>query len=232
MRGSRGCEAMLAELQRAFIRELFGDGERLRPYRETTLGALAGALAAIHPVCERLVGAEPFRALARRCARERPSRSPDLNDYGELADFIAGFAPARALPYLADVARLEWALHRARHAALAPPLEATALGERSRVPLASGTSLLASPYPIDRIWDTNQPGFEGDTEVRLDSGAVRLVIAREPEGARFSRLDAAELALLEGLARGLSLDRAAEAWSGSAGSLGAFLARALERRWL
>ena len=223
---------MLAELQRAFVRELFGDGERLRPYRETTLGALADALAAIHPVCERLVGAEPFRALARRCAAERPSRSPDLNDYGELADFIAGFAPARALPYLADVARLEWALHRARHVALASPLEPARLTADSRLALAPGTSLLASPWPVDRIWETNQPGFAGDTEVRLDSGGVRLVVAREPEGARFSRLDAAELALLEALARGASLEGAAGAWSGSAGSLGAFLARAVERRWL
>ena len=223
---------MLAELQRAFVRELFGDGERLRPYRETTLGALAGALAAIHPVCERLVGAEPFRELARRCARERPSRSADLNDYGELADFIAGFEPARALPYLADVARLEWALHRARHASLAPPLEPARLREDSRIALAPGTALLASPWPVDRIWETNQPDFTGDTEVRLDAGAVQLIVAREPQGARLSPLEAAEFAVLGGLASGLSLERAAGAWTGSAGSLGAFLARALERRWL
>jgi hypothetical protein len=189
-------------------------------------------MAAIHPVCERLVGAEPFRALARRCARERPSRSPDLNDYGELADFVAGFAPARALPYLADVARLEWALHRARHAALAPPLARARLTADSHIAFAPGTSLLASPWPVDRIWETNQAGFTGDTEVRLGSGAVQLLVAREPEGARFSRLDAAEHALLEGLSRGLPLERAAGSWSGSAGSLGAFLARALERRWL
>jgi hypothetical protein len=232
MRGSRGCEAVLAELQRAFVRELFGDGERLRPYRDTTLGALAGALAAIHPVCERLVGAEPFRELARRCARERPSRSPDLNDYGELADFVAGFAPARALPYLADVARLEWALHHARHAALGPPLEPARLTADSRIALAPGTSLVASPYPVDRIWETNQPGNASDTEVRLDAGAVQLAVAREPAGAGFSRLESAEFELLRGLARGLPLERAAGAWSGSAGSLGAFLARALERRWL
>ena len=223
----------LAPLQRAFARELLGDdGARLRPYRETMFGALCDALAAIHPVCVRLVGADAFRALARRCARERPSRSPDLNDYGELADFIAGFAPARALPYLADVARLEWALHRARHAPLAPPLEPAGLTADSRIALAPATSLVASPWPVDRIWETNQPGFPGDTEVRLDAGAVQLVVAREPEGARFRRLEPAELALLEGLARGLPIERAAGAWSGSAESLGAFLARALERRWL
>ena len=124
-------------------------------------------------------------------------------------------------------------MHRARHAALAPPLEPAEPDRATRASRSRpATSLLASPWPIDRIWETNQPGFPGDTEVRLDAGAVQLVVAREPEGARFRRLEPAELALLEGLARGLPLERAAGAWSGSAESLGAFLARALERRWL
>lgn len=223
---------MLAELQRAFARELLGGAARLRPYRDTTLGALAGALAAIHPVCARLVGDEAFEALARRCARERPSRSPDLNDYGELAEFVAGFAPARGLPYLADVARLEWALHRARHAALAPAVELTRVTVESRFALAPGSTLMASPWPIDRIWERNQPGFAGDGEVRLYAGGALLAVAREPEGARFTRVEPAELALLEALRRGLPLERAAGDWPGSAESLGALLARALERRWL
>ncbi len=224
----------LAELQRAFVRELLGDdGLRLHPYRETTLGALCEALAAIHPVCVRLVGADAFRALARRCARERPSRSPDLNDYGdELADVIAGFAPARALPYLADVARLEWALHRARHTLPAPPLPLSSVTEQSRFALAPASALLGSPWPIDRIWETNQPDFAGDTEVRLDSGGAALIVAREPERASFARLAPDELVLVEKLARGLSFERAAAAWSGSAEALGAFLARALAGRWL
>ncbi|HKC49404.1 MAG TPA: DNA-binding domain-containing protein, partial [Myxococcota bacterium] len=72
---------MLAELQRAFARELFAGGERLRVHRETTLAALSGALESVHPVCARLVGAEFFRALALRFAREVPSTSPDLCDY-------------------------------------------------------------------------------------------------------------------------------------------------------
>jgi len=161
---------VLAELQREFARELLAGGPRLRVHRETTLAALAGALAATYPVCARLVGDEFFRAAARRFAREVPSRSPDLCDYGaELADWLAAFEPAQALPYLPDVARLEWALHRARHA-LSEPVR------------------LVSPWPIDRIWRTNQPEFEGDDRVSLDRGGVTLVVERGPEGARFRRV--------------------------------------------
>ncbi len=217
---------MLAELERRFARELWLD-ERLRVHRETTLGALADALEVSHPVCLRLVGAEFFRALARRFARDVPSRSPDLCDWGgELAEYLEGFAPARALSYLPDVARLEWALHRARHAALAPPADPARLSERVTFRLAAGTALLDSPYAVDRIWDAN------DSIVELAQAGARLVVAREPDGARFTRLSAEELALLFALGRGESLDEAAAGWTSGPESLGRFLARAAARRWL
>ena len=41
-------------------------------------------------------------------SREHPPTSPVLTEYGDgFADWIAGFEPAAALPYLADMARLE-----------------------------------------------------------------------------------------------------------------------------
>jgi len=231
---------LLAELQRAFARELFAGGERLRVHRETTLAALSGALESVHPVCARLVGAEFFRALALRFAREVPSTSPDLCDYGaRLGDYLESFEPARALPYLPDVARLEWALHRARHAADGAPLalsRVAALPEARRGELSfglePGTALLDSAYPVDRIWRANQPDFAGDCSVCLDADPAPLVVAREPGGACFTRVSRAELDLLLGFARGLPLERAAAAWPDSAESLGAALARAVEARWI
>jgi hypothetical protein len=231
---------MLLELQRKFARELFAEGSGLRTHRETVLGSLAEALEATHPVCLRLVGPDFFRALARRFAREVPSRSPDLNDYGaELGEYLESFEPARALPYLPDVARLEWALHRARQAAESPPLDVAALAaltdsERAEFSfrLAPGTALLASPYPVDRIWEVNQPGRDGDTSVCLGTGETHLVVAREPDGARVSRVSRAQWSLFAGFARGFGLAQAAADWPESPESLGGALARAAERRWL
>jgi hypothetical protein len=226
---------LLAELQRRFARELWAGEPSLSVHRETTLSALTDALEASHPVCLCLVGEQFFRALARRFAREVPSRSPDLCDFGgELADHLARFEPARALPYLADVARLEWALHRARHAAPAEPLDPERIasaGARVTFRLAPGTALLDSPFPVDRIWEANQPGAS-DSTVSLDEGGAHLVVARESEGPRFTRVSRAELALLSAFARGESLERAASVWATGAESLGSFLARAAGRRWL
>jgi hypothetical protein len=220
-------------LQRDFARKLFAGEESLRVHRDTTLSALAAALEATHPVCVRLVGPEFFRALARRFALDVPSRSPDLNDYGaELAEYLAGFEPARGLEYLPDVARLEWALHRARCAADPPPLDLARVTARLSFRLAPGTALLASLFPVDRIWLANQPEADGESQVDLGQGGAELVVAREPLGARFTRVTPEELELLRGVARGLPLEDAAASWPGSAESLGAALALATERRWL
>jgi len=226
---------VLADLQRAFAAEVLGEGARLRVHRETTLGALCDALEAAYPVCARLVGAEFFRGAARRFAREVPSRSPDLSEYGAgWAEFLAGFGPARELVWLPDVARLEWALHRARSSAPCESLDPAALaaaGADLRLRPAPGTAFLSSAWPVDRIWEANQPDRDG-AGVSLEEGGADLVVAREPDAARFTRVRASERDVLAALASGQTLAEAAGSWTGSGESLGALLARAVDRRWL
>ena len=63
-----------------------------------------------------------------------PPRSPLLMTYGDdFAEFIEAFPPARSVPYLGDIARLEAARTRAYHAADAVSMgvdELAALGSR------------------------------------------------------------------------------------------------------
>lgn len=231
---------MLLELQRRFTRGLFADEPRLRPYRENVLCGLAEALEALYPVCRRLVGDEFFREAGRRFARECPSRSADLNEYGAgLAEFFAGFEPSRALAYLPDVARLEWALHRTRLAPAPAELDLESLAnvpeaKRGEVAftLAANVALLASPYPIDRIWRTNQPDYTGEDRVDLAEGEVALLVGAERFGPVIERLEAAEFQVLAGLERGLSLERAVSSWPDTDEALANLLSRAVLRGWL
>src|SRR6266576_6442706 len=86
---------------------------------------LGKALKSRFPVVEKIVGEEFFAAMARVFVLKQPPRSPLLAIYGdEFAAFIATFEPARELPYLADVARLEAARTHSYHAADATPLGA------------------------------------------------------------------------------------------------------------
>lgn len=103
---------------------------RLAVHRNNTIASLTDALADAHPVTQQLVGMDFFRAMAQVFVRRSPPRSPVLALYGDgFADFVAGFEPAQALPYLADVARLEMARLRACHAADAHVLTLPELGQ-------------------------------------------------------------------------------------------------------
>jgi hypothetical protein len=65
----------------------------------------------------------------------------------------------RSLAYLADVARLEWAVNRALHAPDAQPLDASTLAtvapsdhERVCFVALPSVSMLRSSFPVDAIW--------------------------------------------------------------------------------
>src|SRR4030067_705372 len=91
----------------------FGGARLFQVYRNNVFLSLTGALAAVYPVVRRLVGEGFFDYLADSFIRAHRPGSGNLHDFGvELAEFLAGFPACAPHPYLADVARPEWAYHR------------------------------------------------------------------------------------------------------------------------
>lgn len=140
--------------------------KRFAVYRNNVIVSLVDALADTYPVTQELVGEDFFRAMARLFADDAPPRSPVLAFYGaDFPDFIANFAPAASLPYLADVARLEMARVHAFHAAdaMVLPTEdiAAALAEPDVLPelmlgLHPSLRLLRSDYAVVSLWAAHQ----------------------------------------------------------------------------
>ena len=122
--------ASLPELQRRFAAALPRRRERRRA-RACTATRCSRTTAtrsrATYRVVRELVGAPFFDAAVDAFVRAHPSTGGDLNVYGgEFADFLAAYPHARDLPYLPDVARLEWALDEAHRAADAGGLAGSA----------------------------------------------------------------------------------------------------------
>ena len=74
-----------------------------------------------------LLGEAAFEAVAHDYIDEHPSRSPSLNGFGRsMAPFLAERADAVGAAgvgaFAADLARVEWAIVEAIHAAPSPPL--------------------------------------------------------------------------------------------------------------
>ena len=120
---------------------------RFAVYRNNVAHSLSRALASRYPVIERLVGEDFFRPLAAAFIAAHPPASPMLFQWGgEFPGFLAGFPPLRDLPYLADVAELEWLRGQAYHAADAQPADATAATSSSRSATNTSPSCSARPH--------------------------------------------------------------------------------------
>lgn len=221
--------ATLHELQLRLRRAVIGDGEsgaaladdilgdgldpaaRVRIYRHHAVSTLGDALQRTFAVVCRLVDERFFAFAAHEYLRAQPPRSRCLAEYGgDFADFLDGFAPCRNLPYLADVARFEWAINLARGSRETPPLDREAL---ATIPPSAAAAIvlrlqrsahyLQSPWPIDLIFAANQ---EGDPpSVDLSSGGARLKIRRAGEAILWRRLDPGTFAFRAALAAGRPL---------------------------
>lgn len=143
------------------IAELIHDGgigaaDRIDIYRHTATTALVKVLRLSYPAVQSLVGAEFFEGAARIFLTECWPAAPLLDDYGaDFGAFLAGLHAAACLPYLGDVARVEWAVQRALHAPQAPPLDLrrlAQLGDEVRLVPDPTLSLLDLNWPADEIW--------------------------------------------------------------------------------
>lgn len=224
----------LPELQRAFAAGVLADStamvrhirdgrfpaaRHLQVYRNNVFENLAGALRAVYPVVERLVGTGFFGYAADGYIRRHPPASGNLHDFGDsFAGFLADFEPARELVYLPDVARLEWAWHRAFHAADHASL---AIERLAAVPpeqygklcfkLHPSVQRIASDYPILRIWQVNQPAYTGDMAVNLADGGIQLLVVRRELEVVIEPLSAGDDALLRACAAGRHFEDASTA---------------------
>ncbi len=189
--------------------------ERFAVYRNNVAVGLIEALRSSFPVINRLVGDEFFGAMAKDHALRSPPDSPMLLAYGRaFPDFIAGFEPALALPYLADVARLEWHWLEAYHAAEADPLTPA---ELRGVPAARLPDLRLTLHPSARllrfatsalsIWRLHQQAADPEA-VELDDASERVLLVRPHASVVAIDLTAGGFAFLGGMQMGWTIAEA------------------------
>lgn len=210
----------------------------LRAYRANAQAIAHRALIAAYPTVERLLGDEPMKALARDLWRAHPPVRGDLAWFGaELSSWIGGVTELAEWPWLADVARLDWALHCAQSAADPPDLPEglTLLAEHDPLQLAvilvPGSACVVSSWPVHAIWDSQARGAGEAPEPGV---AETAWVWRRGHSACVSTLGPGESALHQSLLAGQSLGLAWDSASTADPDFDfpAWLTRALREGWL
>jgi len=229
----QGDAPQLATRQQAFAGALFNadetpqalehfKGEQLEQrfalYRGNLTATWDKSLAAAYPVIQMLVGEEFFGGLAQFYGRAYPSDSGDLNRFGaHFAEFLADFPHVADYPYLPDMARLEWTLHRAHYAASAEGISGEALSavppeqlEEAVLQLHPACAALAFEWNIVALWQAHQPDSGVEFPEQMQQASHALVL-RPQWKTQVLPLAAADHAALSLLARGESFGAALDA---------------------
>jgi hypothetical protein len=200
----------------ALLAAVQGDGlapaERLAIYANHFRLSLVAALATTFPVVRTLLGEACFAQCAGAFACRHPPRTPCVFAYGaRLPAFLAAQPQLAGLPWLADVARLEWALNEARHAPDAAPVRggrarlAAAPTARLVVTLAPCVRFFASRWPVDQIWRAHVRGELAAPLVLEDRDASLVVLRDADDEVGWLPLPRAEFAFVRAIARGRSV---------------------------
>lgn len=179
----------------------------LQLYQNNYIISLSEYLQAVFPVCYALVGDEFFAQLAKAYIQNTPPVRPQVNGYGsEFAGFIDRCPHTEQLPYLADVARLEYQLdslgNRRYQAVTAFPIDRFSQlteEEQRRVQLKHNPNLrtFSSPHPVLTIYEGVKS--QDFSQIDLSQSQNIALLLQQDQGVRCHPLDSQALALFSAL---------------------------------
>lgn len=186
--------------------------QRLAVYAGGYLARTQQALAEVYEAVHHVLGPGTFAQLSQAYAQQHPSRDYNLSLVGRhLPAFLTTYVLTQRLPFLPDLARLEWLVCQAFHAAQQSPLAASQLPvaplkvwERARLHFQPAVGLLTSAWPVLDIW---QARTRPRAEINIDlvDRPQRVLVFREGVHVRCELVEAWQHALLEGLLAGWPL---------------------------
>jgi hypothetical protein len=189
--------------------------ERLAVYAGGYVARIHQALAEVYAAVTHVLGERAFHELAEAYAARHPSRETNLTFAGRhLPEFLAGWPKTAELPFLPDLARLEWQLSQAFHAFDEPPLELSALAglspqdwERATLVFQPSVSTLDSAWPVLDIWAARATPRE-QIHLEVADRPQRAAVFRRGLEARCAPLEPAQQRLLQDLLDGMTLGQA------------------------
>ncbi|MBL4838001.1 MAG: putative DNA-binding domain-containing protein [Kordiimonadaceae bacterium] len=145
-------------LEDTLVGEIISDGisasARMQVYQNNYRTTLVNLIQEVFPITAAFVGDVFLRTAAAHFIEETPPVEAGLDTYAQtFPKFLRAYSYADDVPYLADVAALEWAIYELQHvrtladkAALQEPLETDDIFKNPDV------RFVQSAYPLLQLW--------------------------------------------------------------------------------
>lgn len=204
-----------AEFAALFAKSEIPLSEQLKVYRNHVVISLSEAIAVTFPLVEKLAGGEFLRDAAKHYLREQPPTESCLDRYGAtFADFLSGSKQAGAYPFLADAARLDWAINESKCAKNDATLKPDDL---AHIPqdkygdaifiLKDCVKLIHSPYPLHKIYDYEEDSGE---DLIIENEETFLMVTRVGLDVKILKLEPDEFLMFQKLRDRQALEMALE----------------------
>lgn len=164
--------------------------QRLQVYQNNFLLTLADNLQAVFLLTENFVGEIFLREAIKQFIRKQPPKEAALDEYGaEFADFFENYEHAEDVIYIADIIRIEWAIHRLQYVS---PVTATA----GKFVLNPHVRIIESDYPLLNLWMVGQGQLMPEA-VHLEQGGQTVCVVLDGGEIKLYPLTTEEMALLK-----------------------------------
>ncbi len=214
-------------VRRLRVRDAASGLRRLAAYTGGYPARIEESLTDAFPAVRHLAGAGRFCELARRYLPQLPEDCYNLNAIGRgFPDQLAGDPVAEDLAFLADLARLEWAVWEAFHGPQPVPFDPAPLAawsaeqwQRARIAFQAGVRLLRSDWPVRELWEARNTPLE-QIDIVLQGRSDAVLVYRQQLQVRCQSLDDRQAVALSALIDGATLGQvtgglAAEGYSAS-----------------
>ena len=205
----------------AQVRQQGADSQsrRFNIYRNNRAVSLIESLKATFPAVNKLVGDEYFSAVARNFIDVHPPQSAVMAEYGgEFGEFIRQSPNAKNIPYVADLAALEWARLQSYHSSDAEILPLDTLLSKAQpsqydslvFSVLPSLYQLSSRWPVGSLWsEITSPAAQTADKPAFDMNVSEHIVVLRREYEVFVQvLPESGAMLLERLKRGDSLQEA------------------------
>lgn len=227
---------MLREFQSTFRKALLSDSNtdvapfiratkasnaevRFDIYRNNVRASLIEVIRSAFPAVNYFAGNDNFAYAVSRFLEAAPPRIARLHAYGnQFPKFLQDFGPAQAMPWLADLAKLEWSCQESLFAADADALRIEHISqlEEQAVPvqlrLHPSLRIVSSSYPVLSLWEQAvSEKDKGRGRPNLEMPGETILLVRPQDDVEFHRLLPGEAALITAIHDGADLAGALEA---------------------